>query len=654
MSTWSGGRPAPGTVLVHLRAFSSIASQPAPQMHERDDKHPDGTDRAGGIDRWTIHLRTDPAASAPGPDWVINDDARLGQGHELAWQATTRSLSLWRAQDRFLLGATRLEGMPATLDWRRRGSWYEIACDGHVVLRCLDPLLHGSGETPGWGIQVDGGSLGDAEVTLLDDTVPGVEEPTTSPEAQALAAVRAVLDGEAEGASALGQARDALGHLPQGSPLQRRLRAYLALVLARQALGSADGDTALSARDAVAELAVAVGTDPVPEGSGMLMALLPVIAARVVEQPPVPERPDQVLARRGLWLDVLGADAVAALAALPEAVSEDLRYELRLIVHAAGCLQHPAGRPARGSGDAWQARPQPVPAEAPAWIIARWRAFARSDPGAQVLPEPPEGLRQGPPGATIAQLVQDAVLEPAGAVRMCCRIRSLLATPAVAQALADPAAAASERVIQGCQRQLVEALSLAPVRESALTVGLLALKGLRSKEAGCQALVASYGEGTPLAQRDPLAYAILTTLMRADPSLIDLVPPALHRREAMVWMPIGAHATSGRPADRQDLWPLLPWPRELKELATYEPLLRGDADATSEAWRMRSPDLPPAQALAAALAMQQALAGSGTDGAAPHWELLAEIPSFTLPVELLAPGRVASDAPTPPAGPDLP
>jgi hypothetical protein len=659
-STWSAGHVPAHGVLGHLGAISSLASQAVDKLS----------------DRWTIQLRLDPAASSPAPRWTVNDASRMGEGHELVFDGESRSLLLRRAHGRFLLGAARLDGMPARIDLSRRGSWFTVNADGAEILRCLDPLANGpdAKETRGWGIQVEAGAMGEADLTLLDDSLGEGERGDASEEA-ALTGVRAVLaseDASAPDARALEDAAVALAALPQGSDLHRHLRHWLGLAEARLALArdlaEDEPDTAdatARARDAVQQLGVLARLDPVPESVGMMMSLLPRIAEGVGMQPPLPapgeaapapgeaaltkrqQYADLVLNRHEQWLDILGLDAASALESASPAMGDSLLYELRLVDHAAGCLARSPGRTLHGGDEVYHAQPSPVPAEAPPWLAARWRAFSGEYAVAAALPDPPAGLATGPVPSTVEALEQDAVLEPAGAVVMCTRLREMLARPDVAQALAA-AQVAPPAVQASCQAAIAGACDRAPAREAALAQVLLALRGLLPIETAAQGLLTPSAQGSALAVRDPLAYALLSALLSADPSVLGQVPAA-YRAGAGARDPIpyqGAGATSMRPRAAPAFAPLLAQPEALRELANFARLLSGEDDATSQAWRMRTADLPPAQALAAALEMQALLLAPGGARRVVRWDLLARVRSYTLPLELLAP-----PAPAPASGP---
>jgi hypothetical protein len=328
---------------------------------------------------------------------------------------------------------------------------------------------------------------------------------------------------------------------------------------------------------------------------------------------------------------------------------------LRLLAHAAACVQPLAGRPARDerSPDGWRGAPQPAPAEAPPWLGARWRAFAGGDPGVADYPDMP-GSSRDPVAAAIQQLMQATVLEPVSAVTMRHRLEQLLATKEVAAALADPDAKGARDILA---RAAVEAQAIreaGPPREAALAQALLALRGLGPKEVACQALLAPFSGGPPLAQRDPLAYAVVSLLLNRDNDLVSLVPPALKPADPMHEALLGP--MTGSEALRK--------PRDLPELARFEDLLSGardpdhlERDATALAWLQDPSVLPPAQALATALARQESAPRPGRKAAPapPAWSLLQQARCYTLPLGLMVPpeqhaaeGVQPNGQPTPP------
>ena len=251
--------------------------------------------------------------------------------------------------------------------------------------------------------------------------------------------------------------------------------------------------------------------------------------------------------------------------------------------------------------------PQPTPAEGPAWLTCRWRAFAGRNPGVSAFPELPGGWRErNPLAGALQQLTDLAGFTPLAAVALRADVLDALSG-------GDRVAAA-------------EAVAAAPpeaARHAALTAALLALRELaqnpaRSETPAVRAALAGLarddGDGSPLANDDPLGFA-LDRLLRHRAARADATLPGV---------------------------PNVPEP-----LAWAERLLNGKPEAPAESWRA----LPerPLEALAAALAMQEVA------GESPNWSLLDQATCFTLPLRLLAPvSRPTPVQPQPEPSPDPP
>ncbi|MBA2479374.1 MAG: hypothetical protein H0V44_01830 [Planctomycetes bacterium] len=632
LSLWALKRmPAP-TLVGHARVASGVtltASNP------------------GVTTAWTMHLRLDPAAKPPGPRWILHEGKQVGEGYELHWLPEKLGLQVFRAPDRLLLGTTRLERMPRTVEFVRRGAWLVVRCDGTPRLSCLDPIgaaepVRAGGDDPmqAWGCSTIG-SMGDSALTLADDQPLRRTEPGEDPlpveddprESIALARVRDAMLIDAtkcppsEVETVFGAASQALSELPTGSVLQLRLRHWLALSEIQLALARPDElASAERASDAIDQLVMLCQSAAVPETTGILMSLFPRLAYNASFRPAYPESPRQVLANRSLWMRVLGAAAVAARASANPAIGDDLQYQIGLLIHACGCLQSRATGEAKSPTEAGGPRaavPQPSPAEAPPWLSSRWRAFAGGDPEVANFPEMP-GSRSDPVVIAIERLAQGAVLEPVAAVSMRYRIDRILKQ--VARALRDQQNLRSREEIARATQEALAALDGVPARESALAASLVALQNLGSKEAAFEKLMVKDDRGLPWIHRDPLAFAIASLMLARNPQLKDLVSEKWRAKEADL------------PGS------ILAFPDKLRP---FEHLLSGKPETTDEIWLHDPAVLPPAQALATALAMQEA---KPEMGARPEWTLLRRVPCFTLPLDLLIP---AENERVPTAGDDI-
>ena len=399
----------------------------------------------------------------------------------------------------------------------------------------------------------------------------------------------------------------------------------------------------------------------------------------------------KTLADRAQALTLLGQAALAA-DAQPGPFGDDQRSQLHLLIHAVGCLsasradamgvlpamgadtvnvvdlsataadasgnQAPAtaiaADPASGAAAAGNQQPPaagqdderahrlPMPAEAPPWLAMRWRAFAGDDPvqpashsGFPDLPAPDgeSDPRRLPITAALMTLEQAAVLEPVAGVRLRCALERLLSTPKVTAALNAPADPRARAVIADAAEQADAACDDAPPREAAITRALLALQDVVPLDKACAGLLGSPDGGDAWIDRDPLAFACADLLV--------------HRHRAECAPTFAAHLPPDHPDD------LTHHPAGLvpgRALAVYARLLAGadsPDDLGADLWQAPAPApalgvddgndnasrdlLPPAEALAVALAEQE------VHGGTPDYSLLSRLPCGILPLAWLAP-----------------
>jgi hypothetical protein len=593
---------------------------------------------------WRLQLCLDPALRAPGPEWLMFEGFKPGDGYELHWLPQELGLQLFRVQEDeiMLLASIRLERFPAQLVFARRAYRLEVWADGRRVLHVLDPL-----PTPppvAWGFKA-AGSMDDSSISLhddrrlVDDQVqaglrldaadlgPLIREPGRSD--HAILAVRHALAMDPEKtagdmATALEEAGAAVDALTRRDDDRAILEHWLAWGEVRLALAwdedslaeSADRDgDAAHTRAALDQLAVLAHQTPVGASPGLLLDILDRLAA-VSVLPPHGSTAD-ILRWRDAWLSALSAAAQTADDEPLLILSDDWRWQLRLLAHAADCLR---GRP-----------PRPTPGEAPDWVIQLWRAFAGGDPGsptfASSLPILPED--RNPIRPAVERLIQAADFEPAAAVIMRARILAALegAGSAAATGGGDllDANEVSSDARRAAEQAALAALKAAPAHEAVLAEALLALHGIGDAGSALHDLDSDPRHASPAedgaipwARRDPLAYALYRLI--------------LHRF---------SDAKGG-----MGLSPLAPHDELPEALAPYSRLLTGRPDATDAAWLT---DLSPDRALAAALAMQEVLgpphaagASRGHEGGGPNWSLLDQVPCFTLPLQLMK--RSGSDA----------
>ncbi len=614
---------------------------------------------------WSIHLSLDPRVKPPGPAWILHEGKQLGLGYELHWRPEQAALAIIRAPDQALLGAFTLTRLPQEIVFRRRGARLEVAVDGAAVITSLDALGVADANTPddapAWGCWTTG-NMGDASITLFDDTpkvtslfddsyhvtAPGaavaigderalataLHDPAGADRALLLVRRTLWLDpeqvGEVASAQALGAAMLSFNRprvaAAAPNPDRDHLRHWLALAEARLALARQDRTAAEHARTAIEQLRLLTQMSPVPESAGMAAGLLPMLAARATAKPGFPQVPALVLRSRWDWTDLLGATADGAD---DPGFTPDQRLMQRLIVHAAGCLLG-AGR---NTDERWPAHPLPAPAEAPAWLLQRWRAFAGGNPDVTRFTDLP-GARSDPFALTIEQLTSGAALEPVAAVAMRARIDAALA------------ANRSDSANNLAARQ---ALMNAPAREAVLARALLALAGRDDALSAHQQLTRMDEARSCWADRDPLALALENLLARRFEKVGDAIEDMLkerereHAAESQVEVSGGdlmsppptravTHATID--TERTDALKKRQWPIK-SSLAAFNSLMSDDPGALNYIWLYDNATLPPAQAIAVVLALQD------VRGQQPDWSLLRLLPCFTLPLHLMVPPAAA-------------
>ncbi len=564
--------------------------------------------------RLVVHLDRDLEP----PAWLLHEGAQPGTGYELHWLPQLLAFQLSRVGERpHLIGTVVIDRAPREVAIQRRGGRIAVEVDGRRVLDCHDLIPPAAPAAWGFLAAADTGgvtlSLYDerrlvtaAERALLTDEpaalarVVADADLATGPE-HAIARVRlaVALSATVSGAGEAAQrdAQVALRALGERHPDHPSLAAWLRWNEVRLAAAHGDAAGFDAALDALVGFAAGARA---PEMPGLLLDLMHFASERACARPTKATPPEEVLAARRRWLQVVAVLGYTAMdiegtqATSGFIAPENLHWMLPLAVQAADCL---AGN-----------SPQPTPAEGPGWLACRWRAFAGRNPGVAALPELPTGWRERNPLRGTVQILTDL----AGFA------------PLAAVAMRGDVLAALDR---GDRAGADEAVAKAPptaARQAALTRALLALRDLsqaggRGRELpsvpeALQALALDDGDGSPLANDDPLGFA-LDRLLR-------------HR---------AARAEATLPGV-----PNVPEP-----LAWAERLLNGKPEAPAESWRA----LPerPLEALAAALAMQEVA------GESPNWSLLDQATCFTLPLRLLAPvSRPTPVQPQPEPSPDPP
>lgn len=605
---------------------------------------------------WRLHLRLDPGLRPPGSEWVMFEGASCGSGYELHWLPDRLSLQVIRAPDRLILGTTVLEDLPTDVVFVRRGLRLQVWINGRTRLSCVDP----ASSTPlptAWGFRAAGGMGDGSSITLIDD-----RDLLPRNEREALAwQAGMVLDGRPEHLPALLQVRHAL----LLDPAQRRTAAEIALAgafgmvlglspfdadqaslmawldwgsLRLDLLGPSD-DPREREREITASLEhleSLARKQPAPESLGLFLNLLPAFAELACSRSQLPRIPTQVLGERDAWLRLLRHTGQAALrldgdggAPLPDR----WRWQMRLCLNAASCLM---GH-----------RPDPLPAEAPDWVVCRWRTLAGSGPGKAVFSGdiPVAADEQNPILPALNRLLDHAALDPAAAEGTA-RLTGMLERYAEnrdqlnAQGQIDARLAcdrAADAILKTMpERQAIIARTLFVIRRLELqdlvdvetALSLLDPKDIRlarEQELKVRSTGRPMVSNRRLApiESDPLAYALYRLL------LARLTNPRLSQDiRTRITNPIGN--PTGLPETH----------------TTFASLLSGAPEATSFAWKVDPTILPPPLALTAALAMQEVA------GLKPDWRLLERTPSFTVPLRFLLPPRIpAPGSSLPGAGP---
>ena len=585
---------------------------------------------------WRMHLRLDSGLKAPGPSWVMFEGRRLGQGYELHWQPSRLCLTLMRSAAPLVLGAVTLDQLPNHIVLVRQGFHLQIIVDERIVLNVVDPQT--TPATTAWGFQAAGPmegstiSLFDEQRALSATTISAlsgdqnivrtiVNTSTANDHVWFVMRQALNLDAEknlAEKNTALQQAHIALNAFSPKSSEQNELQHWLAWAQMHAAIARQDGESLSVATAAMAKFTLLAQSSTTHETPGLAMELLDGLVRRCAK--PIPRAPNEVLAWRAAWFSMIESCATIALEHPSPVLSPEWRWQLRLLIHASLCLRGLPGKP--------------TPAEAPEWVTSRWRAFAGGNPGVSTFPTLMSltADERNPIRSSLERFMQLAAFEPGGisAVTMRASVLAALTAPPPANAMRE----VIDEQIKINRARALEVLNAieAPARELTLTRALLALQGigdvqlaLNALDTDAQHLMPTSNGEVPLARRDPLAYALYRLLQYR------------HLKVSTTAAPIDPFAK----------------PTELPELlqGPIARLLSGKRESMHEvAWLPDPNVMPPAQALAAALAMQEVL---GTETGSANWSLLDQIPCFTLPLHLMKPDGKTSPK-TDPTAPQLP
>ena len=589
---------------------------------------------------WDMDLRLDSSVKPPGWPWILHEGKHPGEGYELHWLPDQQVLQIRREHpDVFLLGSVRLATPPARVSFQRRGGLLLALADDLVVLRCLDPDGPLDEGPLAWGCSTSG-TLGEATLTVqaVNLPIPQWGSSPVSPDPtdkitpqrtdQTFLAVAGALQHQADPGETLrtfARARELLGArrgIPDANQESRalapsdraRLGLWLTLARIRWQLDSIDPGTEAAFQSVDEEIESlftsalpssgagggAKHATPNPELAGILMSLTEILAQRACAIPPtaLSARPEEVnqriLVHRGQWLDLLGRVAANTLTVAEDSLAPDDAAQLRLLLHAVGCLQDD-----QDDDDltANFARPLPVPLDAPPWLDTRWRAFAGGDPRSESFP--PMAGGSGPVGMAIDTLAAYVDLTPVSAVSLrhlvLERLRRRDALLALGSEAEEQRRDLEDSALRACDSPAI------PLRERLLTRALVVLH---------------LGAARPLLLR-PLHDALIASdLVRTDPLAFAFDQLLRKRHRDTLALSDGA-----LPTDLPDSAAIS------RYFPEYQVLMDGSSASVTRIWRVR---LPHAQALAVALTMRE------VNGSDPDWSLLDRVPGFTLPLPLLA------------------
>jgi hypothetical protein len=584
---------------------------------------------------WDMDLRLDSSVRPPGWPWILHEGKHPGEGYELHWLPEQRVLQLRREHPSvFLLGSARLAAPPERVSFQRRGGLLLAYADGKEVLRCLDPDGPLDSGALAWGCSTSG-TLGEATLTVQAVTLAipvwgssgDLDAPVAGRTDGPFLAVAATLQHPGDPLATLrafARARELLGatrSVPDATQEGRalapddraRLGLWLTLARIRWQLDSTDlGSEAAfqSVDDEIESLFTAAlpiveanggrRATPHPELAGILMSLTEVLAQRACAIPPtaLSARPEEVnariLANRGQWLDLLGRVAVNTLTIAEDRLAPDDAAQLRLLLHAVGCLQVDPG----GEDDGTPvAQPLPAPLDAPKWLDTRWRAFAGGDPRSDSFPPMAGGA--GPVASAIDTLAAYVDLAPVSAVSLRHQVLSSLGRRDALLSLGNEAES-QRRDLEDDALRACETANI-PSRERLLTRALVVLH---------------LGSARPALLRPMHDALIASDLVRTDP--VAFACDQLLRKRHRDVLALSEEAGSQALPDSSAISRYFP---------EYQVLMDGSAASVTRIWRVR---LPHAQALAVALIMRE------VNGSDPDWSLLDRVPGFTLPLPLLA------------------
>jgi hypothetical protein len=592
----------------------------------------------GGTPAWRMHLRLERGIKAPGPAWTLFEGEQLGTGYELHWDPLRLALTVQRSLPPLVLGAASLDHMPTHIAFIRHGFRLSILVDDKPLLELIDPQTTKSARA--WGFQATGAVEG-STLSIIDEpqALNVRSRRALMGDSEALDALSAILADPTADDHALFLTQQALNYAPEKNYSERRRALQNAQVaitaftqddatrLALQhwinwgtlysTMMRSDIDSADIAEQALSDFTAAAHIHPTPTMCGLTMHLLDRLVQRSAR--PSGKAPENVLKWRRQWLTMVSDAATLALQHAATGLSDDWRWQLKLLRHAARCLCGFAG--------------EPTPVAAPEWVSTRWRAFAGANPSVTNFPALPiASIERSPMRAALDQVTQLAAFDFGGlaAVSLRANVMNTLFAPPPANAVQEIIRKQQEQNRAQTQRLLRNTDT--PTREVILTRAILALNQVGEVGGEVDEVIALLDHdphhklpnedgSIPLARRDPLAYALYRLLLKRTQS----------EKKAASQDPFA------QPISLPSSMP-----------TSYARLLSGRIESLHEiAWIPDPNVIPAAQALAAGLAMQDVLSDTRVDSensasvaVNPNWSLLEQVPCFTLPLHLLIPGAL--------------
>lgn len=668
VSLWSLRHQPTSTLMDHVPAL--FGSQVSHVLKDTRAMTQDARGSEPSCLAWRIHLHVDPSLRPPGPEWIMFEGETCGRGYELHWLPDRLALQIIRAPERLLLGTVLLKDLPEDVAFVRHGPQLQVWVNGQNRLSCIDPA--GNSPAPSaWGFRATGAMKDGSSLSLFDDSARlSADEKTAAlwPDAAAknspnkytsdddirrfqklplLLQVRQALfldplSRRSAADVALDSALASVLNKTNIDPNKNSLLSWLdwgKLRLDLYATSAVIPDRAHEIAASLEHLDALARVQHAPENLGLFLNLLPLLAEKACGRSQLPRAPAAVLRERDAWLQLLRQAGQAALRLDEDhgrLLPDRWRWQLRLCLHAAQCFMHNA--------------PDPLPAEAPDWVVSRWRTLAGNGPGGPVFSGdiPVSTDEQNPILPVLMRLLDHAAIDPTAAEGTA-RLIELMENYEAKRETLDAAGQLAART--DCDAMADTIIKTMPERQAILARALfvfrrLVLQDLVDAEKALmlldppeirEARLRDSGHNLSEANRplapiesDPLAYAFYRLLLArlANPEL----SPDIRRR---IVNPI--NNPSGLPETH----------------ATFSSLLSGRPEATSYAWKVDPTILPPPQALAAALAMQEAagltcattsdynvegLPQPPADGSPRvYWRLLDRTLCLTVPLRFLLP-----------------